>query len=489
MSQLSFYWSFNKKCLRSHWDLWLCYLGQICVDWDVFLMRNSKRCSCSLRMHDCELVWWFYLNLWQWNSRLRELTTCQQTSRRVRSDPLSTFWHRTQRPSWCHAVQLLSAHSDTGPNVLHDVMRYNFSQHILTQGPASFMMSCGATSLSTFWPSWCHVLQLLSAHSDKGPNVLHDVMRCNFSQHILTFMMSCGATSLSTFWPSLCHAVQLLSAHSDLHDVMRCNFSQHILTQDPTYFMMSCGATSLSTFWHRTQRPSWCHAVQLLSAHSDTGPNVLHDVMRCNFSQHILTQDPTSFMMSCGTTSLSTFWHRTQRPSWCHAVQLLSAHSDTGPNVLHDVMRCNFSQYILTQYPTSFMMSCGATSLSTFWHRTQRPSWCHAVQLLSAHSNTGPSVLHDVMRCNFSQHSRGDPQCAGRYIINTIFSSQACYKIYFNMFILYLSEIDRAKHEANVWGQLDFIWNKLILLFLKDALNWSKVAVKIYDVTKGLYFY
>ncbi len=89
------------------------------------------------------------------------------------------------------------------------------------------------------------------------------------------------------------------------------NFSQHILTQDPTYFMMSCGATSLSTFWHRTQRTSWCHAEQLLSAHSDTGPNVLHDVMRCNFSQHILTQDPTSFMMSCGATSLSTFWHRT----------------------------------------------------------------------------------------------------------------------------------------------------------------------------------
>ncbi len=58
------------------------------------------------------------------------------------------------------------------------------------------------------------------------------------------------------------------------------------------------------------------------------------------------------------------------------------------------------------------------------------------------------------------------------------------------MFILYLSETeDRAKHEANVWGQLDFIWKKLILLFLKDAFNWSKVAVKIYDVTKGLYFY
>ncbi len=129
--------------------------------------------------------------------------------------------------------------------------------------------------------------------------------------------------------PSSDSTPQLLSAHSDtgpnvLHDVMRCNFSQHILTQDPTYFMMSCGATSLSTFW----------------------------------------QDPTSFMMSCGATSLSTFWHRTQRPSWCHAVQLLSAHSDTGPNLLHDVMR--------------------ATSLSTF---------C-----------TVPNVLHDVMRCNFSQH-------------------------------------------------------------------------------------
>ncbi len=34
------------------------------------------------------------------------------------------------------------------------------------------------------------------------------------------------------------------------------------------------------------------------------------------------------------------------------------------------------------------------------------------------------------------------------------------------------------------FGGLTSFWNKLILLFSKDTLNWQKVRVNIYNVTK-----